>query len=188
MQKFSSQDRSLLIRFASSLPSGSPEKKVILAGLAKIALDFKVEYSTNRGNGGYVVISAPSKAGAKSKARSQIILNPGEKITSLSVGEGTHYSSAKGSPEQKVILAGRDLREIPGYFDPLQDYPALYRFLRGNWDAAVVEIAEYVSGNGDPFAVARKYGIPTSLNKEFENLANAVEFEVLAKDVEKLYM
>ena len=33
MQKLSSQDRSVLIRFASSLPSGSPEKKAILAGL-----------------------------------------------------------------------------------------------------------------------------------------------------------
>ena len=37
MQKLSSQDRSVLIRFASSLPSGSPEKKAILAGLAKIS-------------------------------------------------------------------------------------------------------------------------------------------------------
>ena len=35
MQKLSSQDRSLLIRFASSLPKGSPEKKEILAGLQK---------------------------------------------------------------------------------------------------------------------------------------------------------
>ena len=35
VNKLSSQDRSLLIRFASSLPSGSPEKKTILSGLVK---------------------------------------------------------------------------------------------------------------------------------------------------------
>lgn len=33
MNKISSQDRASLIRLASSLPAGSPEKKAILAGL-----------------------------------------------------------------------------------------------------------------------------------------------------------
>ena len=37
MQRISSQDRSAIIRLASSLPSGSPEKKAILSGLAKLA-------------------------------------------------------------------------------------------------------------------------------------------------------
>jgi hypothetical protein len=35
MKKLSSEDRATLIRLASSLPKGSPEKKAILAGLAK---------------------------------------------------------------------------------------------------------------------------------------------------------
>jgi hypothetical protein len=37
MKKLSSEDRATLIRLASSLPKGSPEKKAILAGLSKTA-------------------------------------------------------------------------------------------------------------------------------------------------------
>ena len=37
MNKMSSQDRSSLIRLASSLPVGSPEKRAILTGLQKVA-------------------------------------------------------------------------------------------------------------------------------------------------------
>ena len=37
MNKISSQDRSALIRLASSLPAGDEKRKAILAGLAKTA-------------------------------------------------------------------------------------------------------------------------------------------------------
>ena len=37
MQRISSQDRVALIRLASSLPSGSPQKRAILAGLGRIS-------------------------------------------------------------------------------------------------------------------------------------------------------
>ena len=46
MQKFQSQDRSLLIRFASSLPKGSPEKKTILAGLGETRRTAEEEITT----------------------------------------------------------------------------------------------------------------------------------------------
>jgi hypothetical protein len=45
MKKISSEDRATLIRLASSLPKGSPEKKAILAGLEKVSartVPFKV--------------------------------------------------------------------------------------------------------------------------------------------------
>lgn len=38
MKKISSQDRSSLIRLASSLPAGDEKRKVILAGLSKVTL------------------------------------------------------------------------------------------------------------------------------------------------------
>lgn len=37
MQKLSAQDHSQLINLASTLPKGSPEKRAILAGLAKVS-------------------------------------------------------------------------------------------------------------------------------------------------------
>ena len=40
MKKFSSEDRSILIRLASRLPSGSPERRAILSGLKKSAPDY----------------------------------------------------------------------------------------------------------------------------------------------------
>lgn len=47
--------------------------------------DWRVDYTTNLGNGAYVVITAESAAKAKAKAKTQIILAPGERITSLRV-------------------------------------------------------------------------------------------------------
>jgi hypothetical protein len=55
-------------------------------------MDFRVDYTTSRGNGGYIVVTAASKIQARAKARDQIILNAGETIKLMTVGTGSYYS------------------------------------------------------------------------------------------------
>ena len=49
MNKISSQDRSALIRLASSLPEGDETRRAILAGLTKLADPYKHDSSTSGG-------------------------------------------------------------------------------------------------------------------------------------------
>ena len=50
MNKISAQDRSNLIRLASSLPVGDENRRAILAGLVKLAAPYKHDSSTSGGN------------------------------------------------------------------------------------------------------------------------------------------
>ena len=92
-------------------------------------------------------------------------------------------SLAKGSTERRAILASLKRaaapkpKAVPGFFDPLMDYPNLYRFLKGDWENAVIELAElWIEGGDDPFAVARKYEIPGSLSDEWEELFSSIRY------------
>ena len=92
-------------------------------------------------------------------------------------------SLAKGSAERKAILASLkraaapEPKAVPGFFDPMTDYPNLYRFLKGDWENAVIELAELCSeGGDDPFAVARKYKIPGSLSDDWEELFSSIGY------------
>lgn len=54
-------------------------------------MDYRIDYTTSFGNGGYFVVSTPDKTRARQVARQQVVLNRGEKIRSLRVGNGTFY-------------------------------------------------------------------------------------------------
>lgn len=47
--------------------------------------DYRVDFTTSKGNGGYIVISAKSNNDARKRAWEQIILGPGEQIVTLSI-------------------------------------------------------------------------------------------------------
>lgn len=55
-------------------------------------MDYRVDYTTSRGNGGYIVVTAKNKATARVKAREQVILARGETIKTLRVGTGQYFS------------------------------------------------------------------------------------------------
>lgn len=66
-------------------------------------------------------------------------------------------------------------KKLPGYFDALEDYPKLYKHFKGRFDDLVVEIAENVLGNGDPYAAHRKFSVPKDCDQEFDDLAEGVD-------------
>ena len=89
-----------------------------------------------------------------------------------------------GSSERRTILAGLQHKKasyvtphrVPGYFEPRQDYPQLYAFLRGDWDKALIALADmYYEGGDDPFSVARSFGIPRNLDGDWEDLSKSVD-------------
>ena len=68
MRRLTASDRSALIKLASSLPSGSPEKKAILAGLKKnsnwAVLSYAFGMRVNAGNAKYITYQ-PVRRGGK---------------------------------------------------------------------------------------------------------------------------
>lgn len=67
-----------------------------------------------------------------------------------------------------------------GYFDPMQDYPQLYKELRSSgvsWSAFFGALEDYVLNNGDAFSAVRDFKLKLSLraDKEVEELASALE-------------
>lgn len=54
--------------------------------------DFRVDYTTSNGNGGYIVVMAHNKTEARRKAKEQVILNIGETIRTMTIGTGQYYS------------------------------------------------------------------------------------------------
>lgn len=55
-------------------------------------MDYRVDYTTSRGNGGYIVVTAKNKAAARTKAKDQIVLSNGESIKTMVIGTGQYYS------------------------------------------------------------------------------------------------
>lgn len=74
----------------------------------------------------------------------------------------------------------RDPERAPGYFDVLSDFPGLYKVLGGKIDDMIIDMAEFILQNGDPYAVLRgggrqPYHVPTGLREEFDSLVASIE-------------
>ena len=117
-RSLTAQDRSALIRLASDLPKGSPERRSVLAGLQKDSF-FERE------------------------------VDP-----------------------KAVLRYFSDYFSSPYPLAPKQD-PDLYKFLKGDWDNAVLEISKNLSGDLD--AVSRKYRVPPKLAPDWKTLIRVVE-------------
>ena len=70
--------------------------------------------------------------------------------------------------------------QYEGYFDPMQDYPQLYKELRSSgvsWSAFFGALEDYVLNNGDAFSAVRDLKLKLSLraDEEVEELGSAIE-------------
>lgn len=112
------------------------------------------------------------------------ILSASEKSALVSLAS----TFRSGTPERKVILAwlaksaspfDSRIDKIENYFDPLSDYPALYKELRNHrvsWTDFLREVASNVLGNGDPFAAVREFKLRLSdaALDDVESLASSI--------------
>ena len=70
--------------------------------------------------------------------------------------------------------------QYEGYFDPVQDYPQLYKELRSSrvsWSAFFGALEDYVLNNGDAFSAVRdlKLKLSPRADEEVEELGSAIE-------------
>lgn len=104
MRNLTASDRSALIRIASSLPSGSPERKAILAGIKKnsswAVLSYAFGMQVNAGNAKYITYQPVMRGGKVISIRLEDRGEQlGHQVTSLNADEAL----SKGTTLEEVL-------------------------------------------------------------------------------------